>query len=109
MAGCRDNRFRCRCAARRITAEEFSENLSLLTIHRYVDPLYIPGMLTIWDPDGGSTSESSEASSTFPQRFVRVLLQCHLRIVTNLFRSLYKREKVPKERRASTLGAIELA
>lgn len=38
--------------------------------------------------------ENREVSSTFPQRLVRVPLQCHLRIVTNPFRSLYKQEKV---------------
>jgi hypothetical protein len=84
-------------------------NLSFLTIHGYFVPLYIPHMLPIWDPDGGSTPERREVSSTLPQRLVRVLLQCHSCIVASLFRPLHRQEKVPKERRASTLGVIGTA
>jgi hypothetical protein len=84
----------------------FSKNLSFLTIHGHFVPLYIPHMLPTWDPDGGSTPEGREVSSTLPQRLVRVLLECHSCTVASLFRPLHKQEKVPKERRASTLGVI---
>jgi hypothetical protein len=87
----------------------FSKKLLLLTVHGYFDPLYIPEMLPTWDPDRGAIPESKQVSSTLPQRLARVLLSCHLGIPANLFRSLYKQEKVPKQRRASPLGAIESA
>ncbi len=93
----------------RSVAETCSKNLSILTIHGYFDPLYIPAVLPIWDPDGGFTPESREVSSTFPQKLVRVLLPSHFGIAANLVRSLSDRGKVPKESRASSLGVIEPA
>lgn len=66
-------------------------------------------MLAIRDPDGGSTPESRDVSSTFPRRIVPVLLRCHSLIASYVFRALHHEEKIPKKRCASTLSVIEPA